>query len=74
MLRAHSGHAFSRVLIRTTASPGKRCTRAVVTVLRGGSDTTATALDGLRLQTCTKGRYRILSLQHPGSSSSATHR
>ena len=67
VLRAHGGHAYSRIPITTTASHGKQCRRAGITVLSAGSVTTDASLDGLRLQPCAKTDYKILSLQRPGA-------
>ena len=74
VLRAHGGHAVSRVAIKTTASLGKHCRRVSITALRGSSDTIDASLHGLRLQTCAKNKDRILSLERPGSSTSTTRR
>ena len=74
VLRADGGHAYTRIPIATTADHGKRCRGAGITVLRGNSDTIGASLDGLRLQTCAKTKYKILSFGAPGSNRSTTRR
>ena len=74
VLRAHGGHAYSRIPISTTASRGDQCDRARITVLRGSTDTIDASLAGVRLRICARSEYKILSLERPGSSSSTRHR
>jgi len=74
VLRAHGGGAYTRIPIGRTADHGKRCRGAGITVRRGSSDTISASLDGLRLKTCAKTKYKILSFEGPGSNGSTTRR
>ncbi len=65
VLRANGGRAVSRVPIRTAAASAKHCRRTAIAVRSAGSTTVDAALDGLRLQTCTRTGSKILSLRRP---------
>ena len=65
VLRAHGGHAYSRIAVVAAADQGEQCrpvdVAALVTVLKGGEHKIRTSLRGLRLQTCDNREVTALS-------------